>query len=55
MYIASVPNRGYPPSLLLRESYREKGKVKTRTLLNLTDWDPKHIDAGVIQSCAQLE
>ena len=27
MYIESVPNRGSPPAILLRESYRESGKV----------------------------
>ena len=36
MYIAKVPNRDSPPSYLLRESYRENGKVKNRTLANLT-------------------
>jgi hypothetical protein len=36
MYIATVPNRNSPPAVLLRESYREKGKVKTRTLANLS-------------------
>ena len=38
MYIESVPNRNSPPAVLLRESYREGGKVKKRTLLNLSDW-----------------
>jgi hypothetical protein len=38
MYIESVPNRGSPPAILLRESYRDGGKVKKRTLLNLSDW-----------------
>jgi hypothetical protein len=38
MYVESVPNRGSPPAILLRESYREGGKVKKRTLLNLSDW-----------------
>jgi hypothetical protein len=33
MYIESVPNRDSPPAILLRESYREGGKVKKRTLL----------------------
>jgi hypothetical protein len=28
MYVATVPNRGSPPAILLRESYREGGKVK---------------------------
>ncbi len=36
-----VPNRGSPPAVLLRESYREGGKVKTRTLANLSRW-PEH-------------
>jgi transposase len=38
MYIARVPDRNSPPAILLRESYREDGKVKNRTLLNLTGW-----------------
>ncbi len=45
MYIAIVPNRTSPPAILLRESYREKGKVKTRTLANLTSWPPARVDA----------
>lgn len=36
MYIARVPNRSSPPAYLLRESYREGGKVKNRTLANLS-------------------
>ena len=32
MYVTRVPNRGSPPAILLRESYREEGQVKTRTL-----------------------
>ncbi len=38
MYIERVPNRNSPPCYLLRESYREGGKVKKRTLANLTHW-----------------
>jgi transposase len=38
MYIESVPNRGSPPAILLRESFREKGRVRKRTLANLSDW-----------------
>ena len=41
MYVTSVPNRGSPPAILLRESYRDEGKVKTRTLANLSNW-PEH-------------
>jgi Transposase DDE domain len=39
--VTSVPNRGSPPAILLRESYRDEGKVKTRTLANLSNW-PEH-------------
>src|SRR6202158_5309177 len=38
MYIEAVPNRNSPPAILLRESYRVDGKIKKRTLLNLSDW-----------------
>jgi transposase len=44
MYIATVPNRGSPPAILLREGYREGGKVKNRTLTNLSKWPPQKID-----------
>ena len=43
MYIESVPNRDSRPAILLRESYREGGKVRKRTLLNLSDWPPERI------------
>jgi hypothetical protein len=45
MYIATVPNRKSPPAILLRESYRENGKVKTRTMANLTQWAAERIEA----------
>jgi len=41
MYIESVPNRGSRPAVLLREGWREDGKVKKRTIANLSDW-PEH-------------
>ena len=44
MYVTSVPNRGSPPAVLLRESYREQGKVKTRTLANLSHWPEHKVD-----------
>lgn len=44
MYIEAVPNRSSPPAILLRESYREAGKVKKRTLLNLTDWPTQLVE-----------
>jgi hypothetical protein len=36
MYVAEIPNRNSPPAFLPRESYREGGKVKNRTLANLS-------------------
>jgi Transposase DDE domain len=45
MYVAKVPNRGSPPAILLRESYREAGKVKNRTLANLSAWPEAKVDA----------
>jgi transposase len=51
MYIEAVPNRNSPPAILLRESYREGGKVRKRTLCNLSDWPPSHIEGlrGVLK------
>jgi hypothetical protein len=51
MYIESVPNRNSPPAILLRESYRESGKVRKRTLCNLSDWPVAHIEGlrGVLK------
>ena len=43
MYIATVPNRNSPPAILLREGYRENGKVKNRTLANLTKWPEQKV------------
>src|SRR5919199_2444985 len=45
MYIATIPNRSSPPAILLRESYRQDGTVKTRTLANLTHWPPAQLEA----------
>ena len=36
MYIESVSNRSSPPAILLRESFRDGGRVKKRTLANLS-------------------
>ena len=51
MYIESVPNRNSPPAILLRESYREDGKVRKRTLCNLSNWPTEHIEGlrGVLK------
>ena len=44
MYVVRVPNRGSPPAILLRESYREAGKVKNRTLANLSAWPEAKVE-----------
>jgi len=44
MYVVSIPNRNSPPAILLRESYREEGKVRNRTLANISDWSPARIE-----------
>jgi hypothetical protein len=36
MHIERVPNRNSPPAVLLRQSYRKGGKVRKRTLANLS-------------------
>jgi len=45
MYIETVPNRGSPPAVLLREGWREGNKILKRTLANLSDWPKAKIDA----------
>ncbi len=45
MYVATVPNRSSPPAVLLRESYRERGKVRNRTLANLSHWPAEQVEA----------
>ena len=51
MYIEAVPNRNSPPAILLRESYRADGKVRKRTLCNLSDWPAAYIEGlrGVLK------
>jgi transposase len=46
MFIDAMPNRTSPPAILLRESYREGGKVKKRTLANLSKL-PKALIDGI--------
>ncbi len=45
MYIESVPNRASPPAILLRESFRDGGRVKKRTLVNLSKLPTAAINA----------
>jgi transposase len=56
MYVTAVPNRNSPPAILLRESYREDGKVKTRTIANITHLRPAQIEAirGALSGSASL-
>ena len=45
MFIETVPNRGSPPAVLLRESYRdEQGRSQKRTLANLSKLPRDMID-----------
>src|SRR5437763_1469894 len=50
MYVAVVPNRGSPPAILLRESYREAGKTKNRTLANLSRWPAERSEQPFIEA-----
>jgi transposase len=45
MHIHVVPNRGSPPTVLLRESFREGSKVGKRTLANLSSLSAAQIEA----------
>ena len=51
MYIESVPNRNSPPAILLRETYRQNGKICKRTLCNLSHWPTAHVEGlrGVLK------
>ena len=43
MYVDTVPNRNSRPAVLLREGWREGGRVRKRTLANLTDWPAEKV------------
>jgi hypothetical protein len=45
MHVDAVPNRGSRPAYLLRESFRDGGKVRKRTLANLSSLADEQIDA----------
>src|SRR5277367_3482158 len=51
MYVETVPNRGSPPAILLRESYRDGKTIRKRTLLNLSRWPAEHVEGlrGVLK------
>jgi hypothetical protein len=45
MYIDRVPNRNSRPAILLREAWREDGKIRKRTIANLSNWPEAKIEA----------
>jgi hypothetical protein len=45
MYVEVVPNRNSRPAVLLREGWREQGRIRKRTLANLSDWADARIEA----------
>ena len=45
MYVERVPNRSSPPAVLLRESFREGGRIKKRTLANLSKLPHEAVEA----------
>ena len=45
MYVETIPNRNSPPAILLRESFREDGQVRKRTLANISGWPAEQIES----------
>jgi ribosomal protein L35 len=45
MYVDRVPNRGSPPAVLLRQAWREAGKIRKRTLANLSHWPEQKVES----------
>ena len=45
MFVATIPNRKSPPSILLRRTYREGKNVRVQTIANITKWKPERIEA----------
>ena len=45
MYIDTVPNRKFPPAILLRRAWREGKEVKKRTVANLSKWPAHKVEA----------
>ncbi len=56
MFIDRIPNRGSPPAILLRETWREAGRIRKRTLANLSHWPEEKIEAlrAVLRGCATV-
>jgi hypothetical protein len=47
MFIDTVPNRNSPRAFCVRENYREGGRVKKRTLANLSKL-PQALIEGIV-------
>ncbi|MBI4468593.1 MAG: IS1634 family transposase [Acidobacteria bacterium] len=45
MYVDRVPNRNSPPAILLREAWREGGRIRKRTIANLSHWPAHKVEA----------
>jgi hypothetical protein len=45
MFVERIPNRTSPPAVLLREAWREGGRVRKRTIANLSHWPAARVDA----------
>jgi hypothetical protein len=56
MYLVKIPKHGSSPTYLLRESYREEGKMKSRTIGNITSLGVEKITlisrTTVLPACA---
>ena len=44
MFVDVIPNCKSPPAILIRQSYREGGKVKKRTLANISKLPPDAVE-----------
>jgi transposase len=44
MFVDTVPNRGSPPAILLRESWREGRRTHKRTIANLSEWSAQKVE-----------
>jgi len=44
MYVDIVPNRNSRPAILLREAWREDGKIKKRTVANISAWPLEKVE-----------
>ncbi len=45
MYVERIPNRTSPPAILLREAWRDGGRIRKRTIANLSHWPAHRVEA----------